>query len=297
MQSQIRTVNPGSTCPIFVTLEQSDKAVAMAFWRKGSRFLKEDDKQEQIDPDELVILMAQNYCDDLDNGLSPDFHGSVFLTTALVLSSVREVVSPVTWLDRILSIAEPSANPVEAANSEAEKINRLLLEKGVISDRIFRNITQLTAGHIERLRALWESQDDIEMYGRAEKAQYSSTLRMRDAMEASAFFQKLDSEAEYDDDGTYSGEQFEVMCPHENLEFPLLVSFSIESFSLRYRRLLWIEFEVCGDYSPDFNRAHLIGPGWSARIFGLPPCCRDTFEAGVFRLHEELGGEILVVPE
>jgi hypothetical protein len=268
----------------------------MAFWGKGFKFMAGNKKQAEIDPDELVIGMAQNYCDDLDRGLYPDFHTAVFLKTALVLSSVREVISPVAWLERILSIAAPSGDPVEEANVEADKINRLLLEKGVINQRIFRNIGQLTAGHIERVRALRESQDDIEMYGRAEKAQYSSTLRMRDALESSIFFQKLDSEIDCDDEGTYSGEQFQVMCPHENLEFPLLVSFSTEAFPLKYRRLMWLEFEVCGDLSEDFNRAHLVGPGWSARIFGLSSCCRGTFESGVFEFHQALGGEILEAP-
>jgi hypothetical protein len=75
-----------------------------------------------------------------------------------------------------------------------------------------------------------------------------------------------------------------------------LVSFSTEAFSLKYRRLMWLEFEVCGDLSEDFNRAHLVGPGWSARIFGLSSCCRGTFESGVFEFHQALGGEILEAP-
>lgn len=273
------------------------RGVAMAFWGKGSKFQKDDSEQEQTGPDELVSMMAHNYIDDIDNGLDPDFHAAVFLATALVLSNVREIVSPVTWMNRILSIPAPSDNAVEVAKVEAEKINSLLLEKGVISERVFRNIRELTAGHIERFRAILESNDDMQMFGRAEKAQYTSTLRMRDAMMASTFFQKLDSEVTDDDEGTYEGEQFEVMCTHENLELPLTVSFTINVSSLRFMRLLWKEFEVCGDYAEDFNRAYLLGPGWTAHILGLPSCCLNIFELGVSELHQALGGEILVAPK
>jgi hypothetical protein len=269
----------------------------MAFWGTGSKIQEDDSEQEQTDPDELISLMAHNYIDDIDRGLDPNFHAAVFLATALVLSSVREIVSPVIWTNRILSIPTPSENAVELAEVEAEKINSLLLEKGVISERVFRNIRELTAGHLEMVRAGLESNDDMQMFGRAEKAQYTSTLRMRDAMESSTFFQKLDSEVTYDDEGTYDGEQFEVMCTHENLELPLTVLFTLNVSSLRFMRLFWKEWGVCGDYAEDLNRANLLGPGWTAHILGLPSCCLDIFELGVSELHQALGGEILVAPK
>jgi len=269
----------------------------VAIWGRRSKRSKQDSEQDQLEPEDVVLRVAMNYLDDIDNGLSPSFHSAVFLETALVLASVGVLVSPVAWLNKVLELPEPEHNRAKLATVEAAKINRLLFEKGVVSDRVFRNIRPLTDGFIERLRALREDQDEIELYGSAERAQYSSTLRMRDSIEASTFFRKLVSEPEYDDEGAYSGEKFSYLCPHENSEFELWASFTVEQSSVRYLKLLWTEFEVCGDHREDFNRAYILGPGWSARLYGLPPCCRDAFESGVSEASRVLGGEILVTPE
>lgn len=269
----------------------------MVFWGKRSRVAKQDIEQQQVEPEDLVLGVAMDYLDDLESGLSPSFHATVFLQTALVLSSVSSRVSPDAWLAKVLELQEPLGDRAKLAEAEADKINRLLFEKGAISNRVFRNISQLTDGFVERLKVLRETRDDIEMFGRAEKGQYASTLRMRDAIETSMFFKNLASEPLSDDEGAYSGEKFTYFCPHENSEFELWVNFAMEQLSVRYLKLLWIEFEVCGDQSEDFNRAHIIGPGWSARIFGLPPCCSDAFETGVSEAHRVLGGEVLVVPD
>jgi hypothetical protein len=269
----------------------------VAIWGKRSKVSKQDSEQERVEPEDLVLRVAMDYLDDIENGLVPSFHSTVFLQTALVLSSVSSLVSLDAWQARVWELPEPVNDRAAMAAVEAEKINRLLFEKGAINDRVFRNIRQLTGGFVERLKALREAQDDIEMFGRAEKPQYASTLRMRDAIETSMFFKNLASEPQSDDEGNYSGEQFNYFCPHENAEFELWVAFSMEQLSVRYLKYLWTEFEVCGDQSEDFNRAHILGPGWSARIFGLPPCCRGAFESGVSEAHRVLGGEILVTPE
>lgn len=269
----------------------------MGFWIRLIGKVADNSTAEDYSDDDLIDALVGEYFLAVDSNQEPDFHIQVLLGSSLVLPSIREIVPIKSWFFNIISATPvPKLGRAEALNDAIEMIDRQLHEKGLLPDRAYRNITLLRGKFIKQRRLFKDAADDMHLFGRAEKRKFATTLNLRDAIAASPLFEPLKSEPQTGEDGEYTGERFDVFCPHLNEDFDLWVNTSISDMPLEMRKIMWLQFYMCYESDLALNHALLVGPGWDVSLLGLPECCDEKFGRYLKALHVALGGEILQLP-